>query len=185
MTEHMERRRLDLIARQQAGEMMTCPRCGADSMKRPIHTNALSRLDSELYVCDACGTTEAVLAYMKQESPLSQWAAFQPRRPEGDFKAMPAGEAVMEIVRTQTDALARLYRLCRDDPENGEWYRLEAFESCPGLTELWPEPFQAKYMAGRCGAGSLQDRRRGQHPHGGGYRREVSRRQDVQRRVPQ
>ena len=84
---------------------------------------------------------------MKQESPLSQWAAFQPRRPEGDFKAMPAGEAVMEIVRTQTDALARLYRLCRDDPENGEWYRLEAFESCPGLTELWPEPFQAKYMA--------------------------------------
>lgn len=147
MTEHMERRRLDLIARQQAGEMMTCPRCGADSMKRPIHTNALSRLDSELYVCGACGTTEAVLAYMKQESPLSQWAAFQPRRPEGDFKAMPAGEAVMEIVRTQTDALARLYRLCRDDPENGEWYRLEAFESCPGLTELWPEPFQAKYMA--------------------------------------
>ena len=147
MTEHMERRRLDLIARQQAGEMMTCPRCGADSMKRPIHTNALSRLDSELYVCDACGMTEAVLAYMKQESSLSQWAAFQPRRPEGDFKAMPAGEAVMEIVRTQTDALTRLYRLCRDDPENGEWYRLEAFESCPGLTELWPEPFQAKYMA--------------------------------------
>ena len=147
MTEHMERRRLALIARQQAGEMMACPRCGADSMKRPIHTNALSRLDSELYVCDACGMTEAVLAYMKQESPLSQWAAFQPRRPAGDFKAMPAGEAVMEIVRTQTDALTRLYRLCRDDPENGEWYRLEAFESCPGLTELWPEPFQAKYMA--------------------------------------
>ena len=84
---------------------------------------------------------------MKQESPLSQWAAFQPRRPEGDFKAMPAGEAVMEIVRTQTDALTRLYRLCRDDPENGEWYRLEAFESCPGLTELWTDPFQAKYTA--------------------------------------
>ena len=45
MTERMERRRLDLIARQQAGEMMTCPRCGADSMKRPIHTNAMSRTD--------------------------------------------------------------------------------------------------------------------------------------------
>ena len=26
-------------------------------------------------------------------------------------------------------------------------YRLEAFESCPGLTELWPQPFQAKYDA--------------------------------------
>ena len=82
MTERMERRRLDLIARQQAGEMMPCPRCGADSMKRPIHTNAMSRTDGELYVCDACGATEAVLAYMKQESPLSQWAAFQPRQPE-------------------------------------------------------------------------------------------------------
>ena len=30
MTERMERKRLDLIARQQAGEMMPCPRCGAD-----------------------------------------------------------------------------------------------------------------------------------------------------------
>ena len=147
MTEHMERRRLDLIARQQAGEMMTCPRCGADSMKRPIHTNALSRLDSELYVCDACGTTEAVLAYMKQESPLSQWAAFQPRRPEENFKATTAGEAIAEILRTQMGTISRLYRLCRDDPDNGEWYRLEALEDCPGLTEFWPAPFMARYMA--------------------------------------
>lgn len=92
MTEHMERRRLDLIARQQAGEMMTCPRCGANSMKRPIHTNALSRLDSELYVCDACERAEAVLAYMKQESPLSQWAAFQPRRPKGISKPCRQGK---------------------------------------------------------------------------------------------
>ena len=147
MTERMERKRLDLIARQQAGEMMPCPRCGADSMKRPIHTNAMSRTDGELYVCDACGATEAVLAYMKQESPLSQWAAFQPRRSESNLRMLPAGEAISEIFRTQTDALARLYRLCRDDPENGEWYRLEALEDCPGLTELWTEPFQAKYMA--------------------------------------
>ena len=113
MTERMERKRLDLIARQQAGEMMPCPRCGADSMKRPIHTNAMSRTDGELYVCDACGATEAVLAYMKQESPLSQWAAFQPRRPESNLRMLPAGEAISEIFRTQTDALARLYRLCR------------------------------------------------------------------------
>ena len=34
-----------------------------------------------------------------------------------------------------------------DDPGNAEWYRLEAFESCPGLIELWPQPFQAKYQA--------------------------------------
>ena len=44
--------------------------------------------------------------------------------------------------------LTRIYRLCRDDPDNAEWYRLEAFESCPGLTELWLQPFQANYRAG-------------------------------------
>ena len=43
--------------------------------------------------------------------------------------------------------LTRIYRLCRDDPDNAEWYRLEAFESCPGLTELWSQPFQANYRA--------------------------------------
>lgn len=145
MTERMERRRLDLIARQRAEEETACPRCGRGRMKHPIHTNAMSRADSELYVCDACGTHEAVLAYMKQDIPLSQWAYFQPQRPEGDLKAQPASEAMLEIVRTQSDKLLRLYRLCRDDPENAEWYRLEAFESCPGLTELWTEPFQAKY----------------------------------------
>lgn len=39
------------------------------------------------------------------------------------------------------------YLLCRDDPGNAEWYRLEALESCPVLTELWPQPFQAKFAA--------------------------------------
>ena len=47
----------------------------------------------------------------------------------------------------QGDPLTRIYKLCRDDPDNGEWYRLEAFERCPGLTELWPRPFQANYRA--------------------------------------
>ena len=32
MTEHMERRRLGLIARQRAEEEMTCPRCGEGRM---------------------------------------------------------------------------------------------------------------------------------------------------------
>ena len=55
MTERMERRLLDLKARQQAGKHMVCPRCGEDRMKEPIHTNALSRI-ADVYVCDACGT---------------------------------------------------------------------------------------------------------------------------------
>ena len=36
MTERMERKLLDLKARQQAGEHMPCPRCGKDRMKEPV-----------------------------------------------------------------------------------------------------------------------------------------------------
>ena len=61
----MERKLLDLKARQQAGKHMVCPRCGEDRMKEPIHTNALSRV-ADVYVCYACGTAEALLAFMKQ-----------------------------------------------------------------------------------------------------------------------
>lgn len=147
MTGHSQRILDDLKARQQAGEYMACPRCGMDVMKTPVHTNALSRA-ADIYICDACGSTEAMLAYMHQSSPLSGWAAFRPKRLSCDLQARPAGEALPEIVGRQMAALTRIYRLCRDDPDNAEWYRLEAFESCPGLTELWPQPFQANYRAG-------------------------------------
>ena len=78
MTERARAKLLDLKARQEAGVHMMCPRCGMDTMKEPIHTNALSR-SADVYVCDACGTTEAVLAHMKQDTPLFLWAAFCPR----------------------------------------------------------------------------------------------------------
>lgn len=146
MTERMERRLLDLKARQQAGEHMPCPRCGADTMKEPIHTNALSRA-TDLYVCDACGSAEAMLAFMKQEYPLTCWAVFQPVRPPSDLGALPAAEVLQRVLKEQVNTLIHLYRMCRDDPENGGEYRSEAFESCPGLTELWTQPFYAKYQA--------------------------------------
>ena len=146
MTERAERRLLDLKARQEAGEHMMCLRCGRDAMKAPVHTNALSRT-ADVYVCDACGTAEAMLAFMKQDYPLHLWAAFQPVRPPADFKEHSARAVMDTVLRTQSDELRRLYQLCRDDPGNAEWYRLEAFESCPGLIELWPQPFQADYRA--------------------------------------
>ena len=59
MTERMERKLLDLKARQEAGEHMPCPRCGEDRMKEPVQTNALSRV-ADVYVCDDCGTAEAM-----------------------------------------------------------------------------------------------------------------------------
>ena len=70
MTERMERRLLDLKARQQAEEHMLCPRCGADTMKEPVCTNALSRV-ADLYAADLqcavapVGHVEALMADVK------------------------------------------------------------------------------------------------------------------------
>ena len=69
------------------------------------------------------------------------------QRPPADFKARPAHEVMGIVLRTQSEELQRIFLLCRDDPENADGYRLEAFESCPGLSKLWPQPFQAKFRA--------------------------------------
>ena len=146
MTERFERRLADLVARQRNGEYMRCPRCGADTMKDPTEMNAQSRI-ADLYICSACGTSEALLAFMHQEYPLTCWAAFQPERPQSDFRDMPAVDVLTEVIDEQVDTLIDIYKLCRDNPEDAEEYRLEAFEDCPGLTELWTRPFQARYRA--------------------------------------
>lgn len=146
MTEKTINRLDDLKARQKAGEHMHCPRCGADTMKSPVHTNALSRV-ADIYICDACGSAEAMLAFMNQQYPLTSWSAFQPDRPESDFRDLPAADVLMRIALEQVDTLTEICKRCTKDLEHAAEYRLEAFESCPGLTELWPEPFQAKYDA--------------------------------------
>ena len=43
MTDEIRKALLDLRARQESGEHMPCPRCGRDTMKPKVHTNALSR----------------------------------------------------------------------------------------------------------------------------------------------
>ncbi len=88
-------------ARQKAGQHMPCPSCGMDTMKEPIHTNALSRA-TDLYVCDAYDSAEAMLALMKQEYPLTFWAAFQPVRPPSDLEARPAAEVLQRVLKSRT-----------------------------------------------------------------------------------
>ena len=146
MTDKMNTRLGDLKVIQLKGEHMKCPRCGADTMKAPVHTNALSRW-ADIYICDACGSAEAMLAFMNQEYPLTSWSAFQPNRPESDFRDLPANDVLMRVTLHQIDTLTEICKRCTEDPEHAAEYRLEAFESCPGLTELWPQPFQAKYDA--------------------------------------
>ena len=42
-------------------------------------------------------------------------------------------------------SISEIYKLCEAYPENRDEYRAEAYETCPGLTELWTEPFTARY----------------------------------------
>ncbi len=151
MTEKIQKRLLDLKAAQTADAPMRCPRCGADTMKHPMHTNALSR-HQDLYICDSCGTAEALLDFMGQTYPLYQWSVFEPQKPDYDFKARPVKDVLAEILQTQIDKLEHTFRRCRDDKENAPWHCNDAFESCAGLTDLILEPFHAKY---RCADGSV------------------------------
>ena len=74
MSKNIQEALLDLKARQEAGEKMLCPRCGRDTMKPDLHTHALSRHADGIYVCDDCGTAEAMLDFMRNPLPLECWA---------------------------------------------------------------------------------------------------------------
>ena len=90
----------DLKARQEAGEQMPCPRCGKDTMKPALCTNALSRVADGIFVCDDCGTQEALLAFMRNPMPVDEWAFLNPELPSVDFKDLP-GKAVWEQIRME------------------------------------------------------------------------------------
>lgn len=64
---------VDAFAAAQADGMAYCPRCGRMTVKERLHTNALSRC-ADVYVCDECGTDEAIRAATGQEIPLKEWA---------------------------------------------------------------------------------------------------------------
>ena len=148
MTDRIRKAFGDLKARQDGGEHMPCPRCGKDTMKKRIHTNALSR-HSDIYICDACGMEEAMLKFMSNPLPLREWAYFLPKQKASDFKALPAEEVWKRVQDTQIPFLLNLYERWQDehDYEDFNDYRTAAFESCPGLTALWAQPFRAEYAA--------------------------------------
>ena len=66
-------------------------------MKESIHTNALSR-HADVYICDACGTEEALLKFMHNPLPMREWACFRPASLPSDFKTLPA-ETIWERVQ--------------------------------------------------------------------------------------
>ena len=148
MTDRIRKALGDLKARQDADEHMTCPRCGQDTMKENIYTNALSR-HADIYICDACGTEEALLKFMSNPLPMREWACLRPTQRASDFKTLSA-EAIWERVQeTQIPFLMNLYNRWQEEHEYEDFndYRADAFESCPGLTALWAQPFRAEYAA--------------------------------------
>ena len=97
MTDRIRKAFGDLKARQDVGEHMSCPRCGRDTMKENIHTNALSR-HADIYICDACGIEEAMLKFMGNPLPMREWACFRPMQKASDFNTLPA-EQIWERVQ--------------------------------------------------------------------------------------
>lgn len=134
----------DFKARQLAGEHIPCPRCGAFSMKPALHTNAHSR-HADIYICDACGTNEAMLQFMNNPMPLRAWACLQPKRPQSDFIARISHDVLSEVIRTQVPILMDIYKRLSCDELDSEDAQFEAYSQCPGLTTLWLNPFHAKY----------------------------------------
>ena len=137
----------DLKARQEAGEHMPCPRCGRDTMKPALYTNALSRVADGIMVCDDCGTQEALLAFMQNPMPVDEWAFLNPDLPSVDFKDLP-GKAVWEQIRMdQGPTLINLFKRWTQEQPGADFkpYRREAMKRCPGLTQIWEQPFQAMY----------------------------------------
>ena len=49
-----------------------CPRCGQWTMNRDPVRNALSRR-ARIYICDKCGTEEALEDFAGMQTPLSSW----------------------------------------------------------------------------------------------------------------
>ena len=134
----------DLKARQLAGEHMPCPRCGSFTMKPDLPTNALSR-HADIYVCDRCGTEEAVLVFMNNPLPMRCWAALLPKRPPSDFIARSSSDVLSEVIRTQIPLLIDIYRQMDRGELDSEDAQYEAYRQCAGLTAFWTSPFHVQY----------------------------------------
>lgn len=73
MSEENAKAAIERFGTVQRKVHFTCPRCGEDSMDEDPVRNALSR-HAKCYVCDACGTDEAMRDFVGVPMPLSEWS---------------------------------------------------------------------------------------------------------------
>ncbi len=147
MSKSIQEALLDLRARQEAGEHIPCPRCGRDTMKPVLTTNALSRHADGIFICDDCGSAESMLDFMRNPLPIECWAFFREDTPDADFKAVPGEEAMKTIKAEHVPRLIRVFQKWKACCVDFAKIRSEAIRECPGLTQIWERPFQALYQA--------------------------------------
>ena len=144
MSKNIQEALLDLKARQEAGEQMPCPRCGRDTMKPVLVTNSMSRHADGVFICDDCGSAEAMLDFMRNPLPLECWALFREGEGTADFKAVSGEEAMKTIKAEHVPRLIRIFKAWKEGTDF-KTLRPQAMKDCPGLTQIWEEPFQALY----------------------------------------
>ena len=62
-----------LMPMQKRGERFPCPRCGYNRMNENPIRNAMSR-HANVYICDECGTDEALRDIIGSPLPLTEWS---------------------------------------------------------------------------------------------------------------
>lgn len=74
MSENEARALIESFSQKQQGGHFACPRCGHMRMNAEgITRNALSRR-ATVYICDTCGTVEALEDMTGRIKPLAEWA---------------------------------------------------------------------------------------------------------------
>ena len=73
-TKHLTKEDIEKALERQRDGAFRCPRCGRDTMKPKLHTNALSRR-ADVYICDECGMSEAIEDIPGNfKTPFEYWA---------------------------------------------------------------------------------------------------------------
>ena len=70
------KKKIEAFAKVQTDGIHFCPRCGHMTVKDRLHTNAWSR-HADVYICDACGTDEAMRDFARCPLPATEWAIAQ------------------------------------------------------------------------------------------------------------
>lgn len=79
LNEQLAKQMLERFAKLQRKHPYPCPRCGRDNMGIRATRNALSRR-ANIYICDMCGTQEALEDMMDSRTSLTEWGYIKAKK---------------------------------------------------------------------------------------------------------